>query len=885
MALPPILVELRASSTEFMAKMKEARTEIAKLETEGSANFDKLAKVGKAATIGVALGVAAIGIESVKMAGDFQKETNVLVTAAGESQSSLGKVRKGILDIASATGSSWQNLTEGMYQVEKAGFRGSDGLRVLKAASQGAAEENANLSTVTSAMTSVMASYHLGANKSVQVMNALKTAAGGSKATMEEFAGSLSTVLPIASAAGLDFAQVGGAIAGLTRHGTSAAEATQELANTIRNLQAPNKVAVKEMAQFGITASDLSQGLGTRGLGGTLEYLVTTIGHHLGPQGLVMLDTFKKSKAASDDMAIAMKAMSPAAQQLAKDLLTNTISVQEYSTKAQKLPLDQAVMAQQFSKLAKTAGGFSDALKSGSPLAVTMSNELKKMLGGSTGLNTALMLTGDNQAYVNEMTKKTSESLSNGSQNVEGWESTSKLLNVQLDRMKQSVERVGITIGSALIPKIQAVVGWLEQHTTVVKALAGVLGGALVIAIGAYVSKLAMATAETVAKFAIQVATWLGYEAVVDTAAVSTGSAFVAMMLSMGAWVAETVSGFATAAAGALLSFGSMIVEAAVWAASMVASAAIAMLPFLPFIALIAAVGVAAYELYRHWDEVWGFIKNTFSTAMSFIREHAQMIVGIIAVFMPPLGLLIAAIHELWIHWGDVWNGIKDVTSAVWGVVKSIFHAIVSTGLSVIQAGLHEMSKSWNTVWDAVSGVVRDAYNVIKPIFGAILTHGLRVIHADLAVLHVAWSTVWSAIRNTVEDVWDSIRPIFEKIAAAAKHITDAIGSVAGAAKSVGGGIGGAFGKVGSLLGFNDGGYVPGPVGAAQLAIVHGGEYVTSNAMQAGRQAYDGPITGGGGGVTVVHSHVYLDGKEIHSSIQTQELRYQARNGRSAFAL
>lgn len=126
----------------------------------------------------------------MKMAGDFEAQTMVLHTAAGETLSGLKTVRTGILDIAKGTGTDWHNLTEGMYQVEKAGIRGADGLKVLKAAAQGAREENASLESVTNAMTSVMASYHLKAKDSVQVMNAMKTAAGEGKMTMEEFASS-----------------------------------------------------------------------------------------------------------------------------------------------------------------------------------------------------------------------------------------------------------------------------------------------------------------------------------------------------------------------------------------------------------------------------------------------------------------------------------------------------------------------------------------------------------------------------------------------------------------------------------------------------------------------------------------------------------------------
>lgn len=85
------------------------------------------AKVGSAmrlAAKSVPLVAVVAGAEFAKMAGDFQQETNVLVTAAGESQAALGTVRKGILDIAQNTGTRWQDVTDGMYQIEKAGYRG-----------------------------------------------------------------------------------------------------------------------------------------------------------------------------------------------------------------------------------------------------------------------------------------------------------------------------------------------------------------------------------------------------------------------------------------------------------------------------------------------------------------------------------------------------------------------------------------------------------------------------------------------------------------------------------------------------------------------------------------------------------------------------------------
>lgn len=476
--LSPVMTELRASINDFRAKMGEARAEVAKLETESRGHMAKFQAFGRAAALGVGAAVAAIGIESIKMAGDFQTQTSVLQTAAGETTAGLKVVRAGILDIAKSTGTTWQNLTEGMYQVEKAGYRGADGLQVLRAAAQGAKEEGAQLSVVTNAMTSIMASYNIPTSKSVQVMNALKTAAAGSKDTMQNFASSISTVMPIASAAHLSFAEVGGALAAITRHGTSAQQATQEMANAIRNLIAPNNLAQNTMAQFGISAVDVTKKLGERGLTGTMQYLTDVVAQHV-KGGLVQVDVMKKSAAATDDLKRMMESMSPAARTLATDMMNNTISVLEFRKGIKHLDPHQTAMARQFATLALKAKGFSDQVRAGQPVQTTMESILKKITGGAVGLNTALMLTGSSGAYANEMTKRIGESMSNASKDVEGWKQTQDLFNTRLDRFKQTLEVLAIQIGTRIIPVLTSMMDWVSRNRTTVEVLAAVVGGAL----------------------------------------------------------------------------------------------------------------------------------------------------------------------------------------------------------------------------------------------------------------------------------------------------------------------------------------------------------------------------------------------------------------------
>lgn len=418
---------------------------------------------GMLGTLGAA-GFAIAGASMLKMAGDFQQSTNVLVTAAGESTKNLALIRNGILDIARTTGTSWQQVTDGMYVLEKAGYRGADALKVEKAAAEGAREEGAQLGTVTNALTSIMASYHLKAADAVTVTNEMKTAAGESKTTFENFAGSLSTVLPLASANKISFADVAGSLASLTQHGTSADEATQELANTIRNLSAPNGVAIKEMWQLGISSIDVQENLGKRGLAGTLEYLSSVVHSKVGPDGTLLLSVLNASKAAAADATIMFNKLGPAAKELAKGYINGSLAAGDYVKAIKDLPGAQNVLARQFKTTEDNARGFQQQLRNGLPLNQTATDALKKMTGGANGLNTTLQLTGESTKGTNERIARIAESAKAAGTDVQGWASTQKLFNVQLDMFKQSAEAVGIELGTKLLPVMSGVAGWMAKN-------------------------------------------------------------------------------------------------------------------------------------------------------------------------------------------------------------------------------------------------------------------------------------------------------------------------------------------------------------------------------------------------------------------------------------
>lgn len=744
-----LFIRLRAETSQFTAGMAAA--------SRGGETFSQrmggvqglLTKVGQATTV-VGLAFVAYG---VKAAGDFQQQMNLLVTACGESQSKLKMVSDGVMSLARQTGTSTTQLAEGMYQVEKAGYRAGDGLTVLKAAAQGAREEGADLKDVTNAMTSVMASYHLEASDSVRVMNAIKTAAGEGKMTMQEFAASLATVIPIASANKVSFAEVGGAIATLSQHGTSAREATQELASTIRNLAAPNNVAVQEMQRLGLSSTDVATQLGRRGLTGTLELLSETVLHKMGPSGTLLLDSFNRTKQATADLKTMLSSMPEPVRNLATDLQSGAMNVGSYGKAIKALPADQNAMGAQFKTLLQKSEGFNAELKRGGPAAQTYTEAVKKMTGGAIGLNTTLQLTGENTEGFKERVGKVSESFDHASKNVEGWELTQASFNVQMGRLKEAVTTAAITIGLKLIPVILAVLTFFERNKPAAVTLAIVIGTILVGAMAMFTASLyAMAAAA-----AVNPVTWiiLGVIALI---------AIVVLLVmkwdTVWAWIKSVTKVAVDYILGLWNGFTSK--NAAIWNG---------------ITAVITGAwrGVAAF-----FSATWHLLVDPIVMAWNWVsRVTVAVWDGIAAFFRKwwPLLLVIfapavAVVMSIWNHFHSsitstavgAWNMIAGFLSQLWAQIKAAA-GILWGGVEA--AIITPITTVWGwlvSAWGAISGWLKGHWSGIRSsassIWGGIRDAMITPLVHAFNVINGTMDRIGASIRDGLRGAWNSVSGI-----------------------------------------------------------------------------------------------------------------------------
>lgn len=687
------------------------------------------------------LGLGAVGIAqwmktSADAAEGFQKQMNLLVTAGGESTKNLHGVEEGIKDIAVQTGISTSQLAEGMYTMEKAQMRGADGLKVLKAAAQGATDEQVDLGVMTNALTSIMRSYNIPTDKASSVTNQLVAASGEAKTSMQDFAGSLSTVLPVASAAGISFAEVGGAEATLTSHGTSAQESTQELANTIRALQAPNQVAVNEMQQFGISSVDVAQNLGKRGLTGTIGYLSETILKHMGPSGTILLNTFNQSKFAAQDASTMFGRLTGKAKQLAKGVMDGSVTLNDFRQGLKALPDQQAALVRQWEQMYTKSKGFNDQLKQGSPQAQTYTEALKKIMGGATGMNTALMLSGGSTQTFAKNVKGISDAAKKNGKDISTWKETQNTARVQTDRFNQVLDTTRITLAAKFLPALTGVLKWFvsgaesikkftDSHRTLVKVLFGVVGGVTGVVTAVLLADKAVTAFKTAFKL---------LDAVFIKSKI--GMAVLAISLLVGAFTLayNKCKPFRDAVNNALNSIKKVAGNVGKWFSG----------PFVDF-------------FKTAWAKVTGVAKgavNVFKTVVHGISQAFKLLITfVVTVFVGPwvaaFNLLKKPVEDLWHKViQPAFDGIKQAMGNAWNWINQHVVTPFKNGVKALGDAWNDLyAKYIRPVWDWIVTKFRDSWNWIK-------THVIDAWNREVR----GWANIFHWLYdNAIRPVWDWI--------------------------------------------------------------------------------------------------------------------------------
>jgi TP901 family phage tail tape measure protein len=706
-----------AAKSQMLATQMEAANAKAIASTE--AMGAKIDEVGaKSVGFGAAMEAASkkmllmgaaglvVGVVVGKMAADFESSTTRLVTSAGETASNLAMVRDGILSLAGQVGYSAEELSKAMYTIESGGQHGADGLKVLQAAAEGAKTENAELKTVADAVTSVLVDYHLKADDAASVTSKLVAATSAGKTTFEELSGAMSAVLPVASAAHVSLDDILGDMAAMTVHGMSAQQSAQNLTDVIRHMQSPTAVQSKELALLGMNAQDLAGNLGTKGLSGTLQEIANKIQSSMGPgsQKVIL------------DLGTALKSLPKDVQALGQKLMDGTITQAAYNKEAKGFDPIAAHQAAAFATLAASTHTIGGAQMTGGQVMQSYGQALNKATGDATGLNVALMLTGENADVTNGAIKTVAGAATEAGNHVKGWAEIQATFNQKLAQAKDGLGAMAIAVGEKLLPVMTAIIGVVGRVTSFIA----------------------------------------------DNKAATVIAASVIGVLLVAGLVGATI---------------------AVWNFT----AALLANPITWVVVAIVALGVAIYELIKHWKDVMAFLAPIGAWFKTEVIDPIVRGWNALMNFLRPLGQwmkanIIDPIVSGWkslVDWAQkIWPDVQKVIDNFGTWLKAFFTPIWAFIMLFVDAFAGAFKNAWNDIanflkdawdfvvatlkfgWDIIVTTFKAAVEIISGIVKGVIEVIKGIIDFVVGVFSGDWKRAWDGIKEIFSGIWDAVKGI-----------------------------------------------------------------------------------------------------------------------------
>lgn len=164
-------------------------------------------------------------------------------------------------------------------------------------------------------------------------------------------------------------------------------------------------------------------------------------------------------------------------------------------------------------------------------------------------------------------------------------------------------------------------------------------------------------------------------------------------------------------------------------------------------------------------------------------------------------------------------EGLNAALALTSGDVKDAYVAAMRD-MQFATENLDEAFQKQLEAFDKQVQLLKNELNVLMVKLGLKIIPGLVMVMKGLpSAIDTLFVKPFKAVVNVLSEVFFWFIKVENKL----NEIQDKVFGFIG---RVGGTIGGAVGRVGGLLGFAQGGVVPGPTGAARLAVVHGGESI-----------------------------------------------------------
>lgn len=268
-----IEVEIKADPSKLKSGLASA--------SKSLEQFGKRAtSVGRSLSLSVTAPLLLAGRQALRASNEFEMSMGKiqgLVGVAGDEVAKMGEQAK---QMATETGQSAQAAGEALFFITSAGLRGADAMSVLEQSLKASTAGLGEAKTVADLATSALNAYGPANITASQATDVLTKSVREGKLETDQLAGAMGRVLPISSAMGVQFHEVGAAFAALSRTGTDANEAATQLRGILGGILNPTGLAEKQLAALGSSSAELRKQIKEEGLLSTLNTLKDLFGNN-----------------------------------------------------------------------------------------------------------------------------------------------------------------------------------------------------------------------------------------------------------------------------------------------------------------------------------------------------------------------------------------------------------------------------------------------------------------------------------------------------------------------------------------------------------------------------------------------------------------------------
>ena len=225
------------------------------------------------AALKVEAGVLAVGAAfttfAVKSAADFDAAFKQITTLFDATDEDLAKFKDSILEYASGSSASLEEITNSLSAAIGSGVEYSKSLDLIATAEKLSVATRADLKGTTEVLVSTLNAYGLSTSEAGSVSDKLFQIIKDGKIEMTDLSASLANITPIVATAGVSLDEIGAGIATLTAAGVQPSTAIDALRSALSNIIKPSEQAKKLANELGIEFD--ANALKSKGLAGVLD--------------------------------------------------------------------------------------------------------------------------------------------------------------------------------------------------------------------------------------------------------------------------------------------------------------------------------------------------------------------------------------------------------------------------------------------------------------------------------------------------------------------------------------------------------------------------------------------------------------------------------------